>query len=143
MQASGTTVGQLATALNIFLWIAQFLLAILFGMAGIMKAFMSVPDLLGHGINYAAVLPLPLLRFIGAAELSGAVGILLPSLTRILPRFTPLAALGFTILQVLAIGFHEMRGELAMALPLNLALISLALFVLWGRGKRLPITARP
>ena len=130
-------------ALGISLWTAQILLAVLFGMSGVMKSFMPIPALVAHGINYALDLPLWLLRFIGVTELSGAIGILLPALTRIRPRLTPLAALGFTAIQVLAICFHASRGELARALPLNLVLLSLSLFVLWGRGNRLPIRPRP
>ena len=76
------------------------------------------------------------------AELSGAVGVVLPALTRIKPRLTQLAALGFVTIQVLAIGFHAKRGELSMALPLNLVLLSLSLFVWWGRSTKAPITAR-
>jgi len=129
-------------ALAISLWVAQVLLALLFGMAGVMKTFMPVPALIANGINYAADLPLWLLRSIGVAELSGAVGVVLPALTRIKPRLTPLAALGFVTIQVLAIGFHAKRGELSMALPLNLVLLSLSLFVLWGRSTKAPIIAR-
>lgn len=69
-------------------------------------------------------------------------GILLPALTRILPRLTPLAALGFVTIQVLAIGFHAVRSELGMAMPLNLVLLGLSLFVLWGRATKLPIAGR-
>src|ERR1700738_2057960 len=122
--------------LTISLWIAQVLLALLFSLAGVMKTFMPVPALVANGINYAADLPVWLLRFIGVAELSGAVGVVMPALTRIMPRLTPLAALGFVSIQVLAIGFHATRGELAMALPLNLVLLGLSLFVLWGRSTR-------
>jgi uncharacterized membrane protein YphA (DoxX/SURF4 family) len=129
--------------LGISLWIGQILLAVLFGMAGVMKSFLPIPALVTQGISYASDLPLWLLRLIGVAELSGAIGILLPALTRIQPRLTPLAALGFTAIQVLAICFHASRGELARALPLNLVLLSLSLFVLWGRGNRLPIRPRP
>jgi uncharacterized membrane protein YphA (DoxX/SURF4 family) len=129
-------------AITISLWVAQVLLALLFGMAGVMKTFMPVPALIANGINYAADLPLWLLRFIGVAELSGAVGVVLPALTRIKPRLTPLAALGFVTIQVLAIGFHAKRSELSMALPLNLVLLSLSLFVWWGRSTKAPITAR-
>jgi uncharacterized membrane protein YphA (DoxX/SURF4 family) len=129
-------------AITISLWVAQVLLALLFGLAGVMKTFMPVQALVATGISYAADLPLWLLRFIGVAELSGAVGIVLPAMTRIVPRLTPLAALGFVTVQVLAIGFHAMRGELAMALPLNLVLLGLSLFVLWGRSAKAPIAAR-
>jgi uncharacterized membrane protein YphA (DoxX/SURF4 family) len=126
-------------ALSISLWIAQCLLAALFGLSGTMKSFLPVSSLVAEGINYASELPLWLLRFIGVAELAGAVGMLLPALTRLLPRLTPLAALGFTAIQILALGFHASRGELARALPLNLVLLSLSLFVLWDveSGSRL------
>lgn len=134
--------GRPGKAITVSLWTAQVLLAILFGMAGVMKTFMPVPELVANGINYASDLPLWLLRFIGVVELSGAVGVLLPALTRIQPRLTPLAALGFVAIQVLAIGFHATRGELAMALPLNAILLGLSLFVLWGRGSKAPIAAR-
>lgn len=55
---------------------------------------------------------------------------------------TPLAALGFVLVQLLAIPFHAVRGELAMALPINLVLLGLSLFVLWGRGKKAPVAPR-
>lgn len=129
-------------AITISLWVAQVLLAIIFGLAGTMKSFMPPADLVANGINYATQLPIGLLRFIGASELLGAIGILLPAATRIQPRLTPLAALGFVVIQVLAIIFHAVRGELAMALPMNIVFLSLALFVLWGRTKKAPIAAR-
>jgi len=53
-----------------------------------------------------------------------------------------LAALGCIVLQVLAIGFHLMRGEAAIV-PLNLVVLHLCLFVLWGRGKRTAVLPRP
>jgi len=45
------------------------------------------------------------------------------------------------LLQVSAIVFHLSRGEIA-ALPLNLILLALMGFILWGRGKRAPIAPR-
>lgn len=128
--------------LNIFLWLAQILLAVLFGMAGVMKTFLPPADMIANGITAAAVLPLGLMRFIGIAELSGAIGVLLPALTRIQPRLTPLAALGFVTIQVLAIGYHVMHGDFFQVLPLNAVLLSLSLFVLWGRGSKAPIRPR-
>jgi hypothetical protein len=82
------------------------------------------------------------IRFIGLCELAGAIGIILPAATRILPFLTPLAALGFVTIQVLAIGFHAIRGETAMSWPINALLLGLSLFVLWGRTRKLPIQPR-
>lgn len=137
-----TTASRTGNRLSIALWVAQVALFVLFGMAGIMKTFMPPTDLAAMGLNYATDLPLPLLRFIGISELAGALGIILPALTRILPWLTPLAAAGLATIQILAIGFHAVRGELAMALPINLAFLALALFVLWGRWRKAPIAPR-
>ncbi len=77
----------------------------------------------------------------GLVDFSGGIGILLPALTRILPRLTVLAALGCVVLQISAIIFHTSRGELS-ALPLNAVLLPICLFILWGRGKKAPIAPR-
>ena len=126
---------------QIGLWSTQVLLAAFFGMTGLMKTFMSPEALLANGVSSALDLPYWLLRFIGFSEISGAIGIILPAATRILPYLTPLAALGFATIQVLAIGFHTMRGEFVM-LPLNFVLLSLALLVVWGRTQKLVVASR-
>lgn len=61
---------------------------------------------------------------------------MLPALSRIKPGLSVLAALGCSVLQVLAIGFHASRGEF------NFILLPLCLLVLWGRSKRAPVAAR-
>jgi hypothetical protein len=45
------------------------------------------------------------------------------------------------VLQVFAIVFHVSRGE-AVVTPLNAVLLALAVFVLWGRGRKAPIAPR-
>lgn len=66
---------------------------------------------------------------------------LLPALTRILPGLTVLAALGCSVLQVFALVFHLWRREAMMA-PVNIVMLGLSLFILWGRGRRIPILPR-
>jgi uncharacterized membrane protein YphA (DoxX/SURF4 family) len=127
---------------QIGLWFAQIALALMFGTAGVMKTFMTPDALAAAGMSGITDLPIWLLRFIGLAEMAGALGIILPALTRIAPSLTPLAALGFVTIQILAIGFHTLRGEIAMTAPINLLLLGLALFVLWGRASRAPISSR-
>ena len=126
---------------SIFLWMAQILLALVFGYAGLIKTFLPIPELAAM-LLWPGDTPFWLVRFIGVAEFAGALGVVLPSLTRILPGLTPLAALGFVLVQLLAIPFHAVRGELAMALPINLVLLGVSLFVLWGRWKKAPIAPR-
>lgn len=81
------------------------------------------------------------MRFIGIAELAAAVGLILPALTRILPKLTPLAGLGLAVIMVLAAGFLVQRGEMS-ALPINFLLGALAAFVAWGRWRKVPIAPR-
>ena len=119
------------TSLNFWLWVAQVLLALLFGWAGYMKTFRPIASL-APMMAWAPQMP-RLTRFIGVMELLGALGIILPLLTHILPWLTTLAALGFAIIQVLAIGLHARRGETGKTLPMNLVLLALSLFVVWGR----------
>jgi hypothetical protein len=127
---------------RIGIWAAQVVLAVLFGIAGVLKTTMAPTALHQMGIAWATDVPFALLRFIGTAELLGAIGVVLPALTRILPSLTPLAAAGFAVIQVLAIGYHATRGETAATLPLNILLLVLSLFVIWGRTRKAPIRAR-
>lgn len=126
---------------GISLWVAQILLALAFGAAGLMKLFQPI-EALGAMMNWVNVSPAWLVRFIGFVEIAGALGMILPAATRILPWLTPLAALGFAVIQVLAIGTHASLGETAQSLPANLVLLALSLLVLWGRWKKAPIPPR-
>ncbi len=130
-----------AGTLNVALWVVQILLAALYGLAGAMKLTLPIPQL-AHMMRWPGDVPEALVRFIGFSELAGALGLLLPAALRILPWLTPLAALGLVTIQVLAIPFHAMRGELPMVLPVNLTLLALAAFVAWGRFAKAPIAAR-
>jgi putative oxidoreductase len=98
--------------LNVALWSMQFLLAAMFGMAGYMKLSQPISQLAAM-LPFAAQVPEGLVRFIGAAELAGALGLILPAATRILPVLTPLAASGLLLIMVLASGFHISRGEIS------------------------------
>lgn len=125
--------------LNGLLWLVQALLAAFFVFAGYTK-FATAPADLARMIPWTA--EHPVLKLVTAtADLAGGIGVILPGLTRIRPQLGVLAALGLAVLQVLAIGFHLSRGE-ASLVPLNFIILPLILFVLWGRGRRLPIAPR-
>lgn len=126
---------------NIALWGGQLVLAVFYGMAGFMKLSQTIEALVASGMSYAGDYPELLTRFIGTMEILGAIGIILPAATRIMPLLTPLAALGFAAIQVLAMGLHTMRGEYGI-LPFNAVLLALSLFVLWGRTRKAPIAPR-
>jgi putative oxidoreductase len=90
---------------------------------------------------WPGALPPALVRVIGVAELAGAIGLVLPALTRIKPRLTPLAGAGLLTIMVLASIFHSTRGEFSV-IPMNATLGALAAFVAWGRATRAPIAPR-
>jgi uncharacterized membrane protein len=86
-------------------------------------------------------MPEAMVRFIGISEILGGLGLLLPSALRIMPRLTPVAAGGLALVMVLATAFHVSRGE-ASVIPMNLVLMALAFFIVWGRSKKAPIHAQ-
>ncbi|KPY39801.1 DoxX family protein [Pseudomonas syringae] len=122
------------------IWVAQILLAALFLVSAYMKLATPIAEL-AKMMPWTGELSETFVRFIGFVDLAGGLGLLLPSLTRILPRLGVLAALCCTVLQVFAIVFHVSRGE-ASVIPLNIVMLSLSLFVLWGRARKAPILPR-
>jgi uncharacterized membrane protein YphA (DoxX/SURF4 family) len=120
------------------LWIVQALLALLFLFGGGMKFVMSIQEMTSQ-------MPVPLpgwfLRFIGAAEVLGALGLILPGLLRIRPGLTPLAAAGLAILMIGATVVTALGGQIVPALfPLAVGL--LAAFVAYGRWRLIPLRGR-
>jgi hypothetical protein len=90
---------------------------------------------------WTAGAPVWLVRGIALMEFLGAVGVILPAATRILPQLTVWAAAGLLAIQVLAIPFHLVRGE-ANVIGFNLIYVALAVFVLWGRARKAPVAPR-
>src|SRR4030095_3347277 len=106
------------------LWIVQALLALLFLFSGAMKFIMPIEEM-----TRDIQMPVAFLRFIGVAEILGGVGLVLPSLLRIRPGLTPLAAagLGITMIRAAAGGLWLFVVGL------------LTVFVAYGRWKLAPI----
>ena len=128
-------------ALDASLWLAQAVLALVFGIAGGATLTLSVAEL-SLFAPWARTVSEATLSLVGAAELVGALGVIVPALTRVRPGLTPLAALLLAGIAGLSIWLHVDRDELAK-LPFPAALLVLALFVAWGRGRALPLRARP
>ncbi len=115
------------------LWIVQGLLALIFLFSGGMKLVLPLEAL-------TAQMPLPglFVRFIGVAEVLGAIGLILPGLLRIRPGLTPLAAAGLVLIMIGATGLTLAGGAVALALiPLVVGL--LAVFVVYGRWRLAPL----
>lgn len=126
---------------NIGLWVAQALLAAMFLMAGATKLMSGSAELVAMGMGWAENAPFLLIKFIGLAEVAGALGLILPAATRILPHLTKLAAAGLCVVMVLAAGVHIVRGEFEVV-PVNAVLFALAALVVWGRTNKAPIAPR-
>jgi len=114
------------------LWIVQGLLALLFLITGGMKLLLPL-----EALTQQMPLPGVFLRFLGVAEVLGAIGLVLPGLLRIRPALTPLAAVGLVIIMTGATVLTLTRGQVALALiPLMVGL--LLTFVAYGRWRLAP-----
>lgn len=117
--------------MNVALWIVQALLAIVFLMAGSMKLFRARDDLVGTMAWVKDFSP-AFVKLIGALEILGAVGIVLPLAIHVLPVLTPAAAIGFAALMIGAMLVHVGRREAGLVVP-PFVLGALASFVAYGR----------
>ncbi len=118
--------------MNVALWIVQGLLAALFLFAGGAKLVLPLDQMAGP-----VALPGWFLRFIGVAEVLGALGLVLPGLLRIRPGLIPLAAAGLVIIMIGATIVMWAGGMVAVAL-MNLVVMLLAAFVAYGRWRLAP-----
>jgi hypothetical protein len=119
--------GDTTMGFNVVLWIVQGVLALLFLFAGGMKLVLPPEAMVGP-----IALPLAFLRFLGVAEVLGAIGLILPGLLRTRVGVTPLAAAGLVIIMIGATVITALGGAVAPALfPLTVGL--LASSVAYGR----------
>ncbi|MBP6732690.1 MAG: DoxX family protein [Chitinophagales bacterium] len=117
--------------MNIALWIAQGILAV-FVLAGFMKA--TTPRLkLAEKMPWALDYNDGMVKFIGISQILGGLGVVLPWLTGIATWLTPLAAAGLALVMALAAIYHVRKGEYKEII-INMVFMSLALFVVYGRG---------
>lgn len=119
--------------MNIALWVVQGLLAAVYLAAGVMKMARSREQMVASGgFDWAKDMTDGAVKAIGAVEVLGALGLVLPQLTGIAPVLTPIAAVGLVIVQALAMRVHLKLGE-TKSLPVNAVLLLLAAFVAVGR----------
>ncbi len=119
--------------MNIALWIAQVLLAGMYGMAGAMKVFQTAKVRENPQMTWVKGRSDTYVRFVGTSELLGALGLILPILTGILAWLTPVAAIGLSLIQLLAIFQEHLPKKEYNVIPVNLVLLALSVFVAVGR----------
>lgn len=117
---------------NYTLWAIQVVLALLFLFTGGMKLITPIEAMTAQ---QPVALPGLFLRFIGVAEVLGAVGLILPGLVHVREELTPLAAAGLVIIMIGATGLTIVGGDVVLAvIPLIVGV--LAAFVAYGRWGR-------
>jgi uncharacterized membrane protein YphA (DoxX/SURF4 family) len=122
---------------KIAVWIVSGLLAVAFLFAGLFKLFASTADLEAS----AQGVPVVLLKIAGTAEVLGAIGLILPAATRVLPVLTPLAAAGLTLVMIGATITNLIIGEYAIMLQTILMGV-LAAWVAWARFRQYDVVRR-
>ena len=119
--------------MNIALWIAQGVLAAMYLMAGSMKAFQAAKVRENPQMTWAKNRSNGFIRFVGISELLGALGLILPLVTGILPWLTVLAAVGLLLIQLLAIFTEHLPKKEYNVVPINIVLIAISVFIVFGR----------
>ncbi len=120
-------------------WILQIVLAVWFVVIGALH--LTLPPGLPEPMSWMHDLPTAVHWVSGLVEIAGGLGLLLPSLTRIRPLLTPLAASGLAVLMLSATVWHLGRGEARSAVT-NLVLVVLLATVAYVRSRIHPIPAR-
>ncbi|WP_428657280.1 DoxX family protein [Runella sp.] len=126
--------------MNILLWIAQVLLAVSLIWSSTMKLFQPA-DKLAEMWPWT-VENANLVKLTGVLDFLAGIGLVFPSLLRIQPKLTIYAAYGTIALMIAAGIFHIVRGE-ASQIGVNIFFAVFAVFIVWGRLKKAPITPKP
>ena len=124
--------------MNIALWVVQILLALAFGMAGIMKVTQPI-DKLEARMGWVKSVGPRGVRLIGSLRNSGSHWLILPAVTGIFPWLTPVAAACLALTMIGAMITHGRRSEYSQ-IGINLVLLVLTLFVAYGRFVIIPIS---
>jgi hypothetical protein len=125
--------------MNTLLWIFQGLIAVTFLYSGINKSTLDQQTLVAKGQTGVAGLNSGLIRFIGVSEILGALGLVFPWWMGIARVLTPVAAVCFAVIMVLAAIAHTRllvrtgnKRELQNVLT-NVLLLALCVLIAWGR----------
>jgi len=117
------------------LWTAQVLWGVFFSITGFGKILWYKPALWNQALQvvpWLSAVPQDLAIFIGVAEFLGGVGLILPAITGVKPKLTPIAAIGLTLVMILAGFFHIVRGEYSFLL-INVVLGGVTAFIAYER----------
>ncbi len=122
--------------MNVVLWIAQVLAALLYAASGVMKVFMF--DKVSEGVPSFGALPRKAWMTLGILELACTVGLIAPTAFHWKPTLTAVAATVLAIESLVFVGVHVQYREIP-AIILSGALGLLMAFIAYGRFVLKPI----
>lgn len=108
---TGPTGAEEGQHMDIASWIVTVLLALAFLVAGATKLLRPKPLLARSGLAWVEDFSAGAVKGIGAVEVVGALGLVLPKATGIAPVLSPIAAIGLAITMALATRVHVRRRE--------------------------------
>lgn len=109
----------------------KIVLALLFGLAGIMKATRSMEQLAGMGMTWVNEYPENSVRLIGILELMGGLGLILPTLTGFLPVITLMSSVCLAVTMILA-ALHHYKHKEFKNIAINVVFLALCAFVAYS-----------
>ena len=121
------------------LWVLQWVFGLYFLAVGIMH--FVVPEGLPSTMSWMYELSDTMHAVSGTAEILGGLGLILPSVTRIQPRLSVLAALGLGVVMVGAIIWHLSRSEVTN-IGFNVLNMAVMAYIAYGRSTLAPLSPR-
>lgn len=119
--------------MDIALWIAAVLLALVALMSGIMKTFIPKEKLEVHeGAAWTRTASPGFVKLLGIIELLAAVGLILPAVVDVAPMMVPVTAACWVALMIGAMITHGRLGQYKLVM-VNLVYVALAVFIAVGR----------
>ncbi len=118
--------------MDVVLWIVAGVLAAVFLGSGLSKLAQPRKKIVDSGMGWAEDFSDGAVKAIGALEVLGALGLILPAVFDVAPVLVPIAAVGLALVMAGAAVVHARRKETPMVVA-NLVLLALAVFVAWGR----------
>ena len=118
--------------MNVVLWSVAGLLAVAFLTSGLMKLSQPKKKLADSGMGWTEDFSDGAVKGIGALEVLGALGLILPAVFDVATVLVPIAATGLALVMLGAAVTHARRRENQM-IVVNVVLLALAAFVAWGR----------
>ena len=127
--------------MNLALWIAAALLALIALAGGITKAFVPKATLAASpGGGWTGRVAPGFVETLGVLEILAAAGLILPAVLDIAPVLVAVTALCWILLMVGAMITHYRLGEPKLML-VTLCYLAIAVFVAWGRFGFEPFTS--